>query len=56
MNRYIKLDLVVDKNRNKKLYYNDAYLDKYKIDLDNFLDSQINMDNILTLCQNRCMI
>ena len=46
MNKYIKLDLVIDKDKNKKLYYNDSYLNSYKGDLDNFFDRQVNMNNI----------
>ncbi len=46
MNRYIKLDLVTDRDKNKKLYYNDEYLTIYKKDLDSFLNRDFNINNI----------
>ncbi|MBR3161538.1 MAG: Fic family protein [Bacilli bacterium] len=46
MGDYIKLDLIIDKKKNKKLYYNNKYLDSYKKDLDNFLSTELSINNI----------
>lgn len=46
MNKYMKLDLVIDKDKNKKLYYNKEYLNPYKKDLDNFFETKLNINDI----------
>lgn len=46
MNNYIELNLIVDKDRNKKLHYNNEFLNNHKKDLDNFLDNNTEYNNI----------